>query len=110
MPEIPLTPDARNTYEALFDANETAIENTADPELLESLNDTQLSIGAVLTADNAARLKQDDASFEALKTQMKAANDSLTKLQGDIAGVATKIKAFGEVATGITKVLGLFGA
>jgi hypothetical protein len=109
MPEVPLTPDARNKYQALLDANEAAIENTDDPNLLASLNDTQLALAAVLTADNEAKLKQDDASFAALRTQMAAANDSLKKLQKDIAGVAAKIGVIGDVATGIVKVLGLFG-
>lgn len=107
-PTVPLTPEARQSYQALFDANEAAIESTADPVLLQSLADTQLSLGAVLTADNQARLAQDDASFTALKKQIKTANDSIKKLQKDIAGVATKIGAFGEVASGILKVLGIF--
>lgn len=109
-PTIPLTPDARKAYEDLFNTNEAAIEATADPDLLQSLADTQLSIGAVLTADNEARLKQDDASFAALRTQINAANSSLKKLQKDIAGVATKIDAIGAVASGIVKVLGFVGA
>jgi hypothetical protein len=107
-PEIPLSADARATYEALYATAEAAVKATADPTILGSLNDSKDAIGAVISADNAARLKQDDVSFKDLLKQIGVANDSLKKLAGDIAGVASKIKIFGEVATGINKALSLF--
>jgi hypothetical protein len=104
----PLSPDARQSYEDMYALAEAAVQNTSDPTILGSLNDSKDAIGAVISADNIARLHQDDASFQALQAQIKIANDSLTKLKSDIAGVATKIGIFGQVAGGIGKVLSLF--
>jgi hypothetical protein len=109
-PALPLTADARAKYENLYALAEAAVQNTSDPTILGSLNDSKDAIGAVISADNAAQLAQDDASFQALAAQIKIANDSLKKLQTDIAGVASKIKIFGEVASGITQLLSLFPA
>lgn len=106
-PSLPLSPDARQSYENLYALAEAAVENTSDPTILGSLNDSKDAIGAVLSADNEARLKQDDASFQALQAQIKIANDSLKTLQSDIAGVASKIKIFGQVAAGISAVLSI---
>lgn len=108
-PTIPLTPEARKAYQELFDKNEAAIESTTDVTVLDSLNDTQDAIGAVLSADNEYRLDQNTANFNALLTQINGANDSLKKLQKDVAGIASKISAFGDVAAGIVKVLSLVG-
>jgi hypothetical protein len=104
-PGSPLSPDARQSYEEMYKLAETAVQATSDPTILGSLNDSKDAIGAVISADNKARLQQDDASFEALQAQLKIANDSLTKLKSDIAAVATKINIFGQVAAGINKVL-----
>jgi ABC-type transporter Mla subunit MlaD len=109
-PTLPLTPDARQAYKDLYTANETAIENTTDGTLLQSLNDTQFAIGGVLSADNEYRLNQDTAQFNALLTQINAATAALKKLQSDIAGIASKVSAFGAVAGGIAKVLSFFPA
>jgi hypothetical protein len=104
-PSLPLSPDARQSYEDMYALAEAAVQNTSDPAILGSLNDSKDAIGAVISADNEARLKQDDASFQALQAQLKIANDALAKLKSDIAGVATKIGIFGQVAAGINKVL-----
>jgi hypothetical protein len=77
--------------------------------LLDGLNDAQLAIGGVLSADNEYRLSQDDAKFQALAGKIGAANDSLTALQGQVAGIAGKVAAIGAVASGIAKVLTLVG-
>jgi len=106
-PTIPLTPEARKAYEDLFAKNEIAIEGTTDVGLLQSLDDAQDAVGAVLSADNEYRLNQDTAHFQALQTQINAANDSLTKLKKDIAGISSKISVLGDVAAGIAKVLSL---
>jgi hypothetical protein len=108
-PTLPLSPALRTAYEQLYDACETASEATADEDLLEGLNDAQLAIGGVLSADNEYRLSQDDAKFQALAGKIDEANDSLTELQGQIAGIAGKIAAIGSVASGIAKVIGLVG-
>ena len=106
-PTVPLTPDARQSYEDMYALAEAAVQATSDGTILGSLNDSKDAIGAVISADNEARLKQDDASFQALQAQLKIANDALKKLKSDIAGVATKIGIFGQVASGIAKVLSL---
>ena len=102
---FPLSPDVRKSYEDLYALAEAAVQNTSDGTILGSLNDSKDAIGAVISADNEARLKQDDASFQALQTQIKIANDSLKKLKADIAGVAGKIKIFGQVASSINTLL-----
>jgi hypothetical protein len=104
---LPLNPDARQSYEDMYALAEAAVQNTSDPTILGSLNDSKDAIGAVISADNAAQLQQDDASFQALQAQIKIANDALTKLKSDIAGVATKINIFGQVAAGIDKVISI---
>jgi ABC-type transporter Mla subunit MlaD len=109
-PTLPLTPDARKAYQDLYTANETAIENTTDGALLQSLNDTQLAIGGVLSADNEYRLNQDTAQFNALLAQINTATAALKKLQADIAGIASKVSVFGAVAGGIAKVLSFLPA
>jgi fumarate hydratase class II len=106
-PAIPLTPETRQAYEDLYAKAELAVQATADGTILGSLNDTKDAIGAVISADNEARLKQDDASFKAVEAQIAAANDAMKKLAADIASVASKIKIFGQVAAGINQVLGL---
>jgi hypothetical protein len=107
-PTLPLSPDARQAYIDLYDKAELAVQATSDATILGSLNDSKDAIGAVLSADNEARLQQDDASFKALQAQLQTANDSLKKLKSDIAGVATQISIFGQVAAGIDKVISLF--
>ena len=104
-PTLPLTPDARKAYTDLYAKNETAIENTTDGLLLQSLNDSQLAIGGVLSADNEYRLNQDTAQFNALLKQIGVANAALKKLQADIGGIATKLSVFGDVVAGIETVL-----
>lgn len=109
-PTIPLTPETRQSYLDLYAKAELAVQATADGTILGSLNDTKDAIGAVISADNKARLAQDDASFKAVQTAINTASDSMKKLAGDIAGVASKIKIFGDVASGINTLLTLVSA
>jgi len=109
-PTIPLTSQTRQAYEDLYAKAELAVQATSDGTILGSLNDTKDAIGAVISADNQAQLAQDDAIFKAVQTAIGAANDALKKLAGDIAGVASKIKVFGDVAGAINVVLGLVSA
>ena len=109
-PTLPLTPETRQAYIDLYAKNEIAIEGTIDGTILQSLNDAQLSVGAVLSADNEYRLNQDTALFNALLKKIKIASASLSKLQSDISGVASKIAVLGDVAAGINKVLTLVSA
>ena len=107
---IPLTPETRQAYKDLYAKAELAVQSTSDGTILGSLNDTKDAIGAVISADNKARLAQDDASFKAVQTAINTASDSMKKLAGDIAGVAKKIKIFGDVASGINTLLTLVSA
>jgi hypothetical protein len=109
-PTIPLTPDAQTAYEKLYDAAQTAIENTTDGDLLESLNDSRLAIADVLTADNMYRLNQNTVTAKALVDKINMANDSLKALAASVAAIASKIKAFGDLVAGINKVLALVSA
>jgi hypothetical protein len=104
-PTVPLTPDARAAYEALYATNETAIENTNDVELLKSLNATQLDIGNLLSADDQYRLNQNTAQFEALLKAINGTNAGLKTLQTKIAGIAGGIAKFADVVGAINKVL-----
>jgi hypothetical protein len=104
-PTVPLTPDARSAYEAVYTANQTAIENTIDVDLLKSLNASQLDIGNLLSADDQYRLNQGTAQFQALLTAINGTNAGLKTLQTKIAGIAGGIATFGEVVGAITKVL-----
>jgi hypothetical protein len=107
---IPLTPETRQAYKDLYAKAELAVQSTSDGTILGSLNDTKDAIGAVLTADNEARLAQDDASFKLVQAQIKVASDAMKKLAADIASVASTIKVFGDVASGISTVLALVSA
>jgi hypothetical protein len=109
-PTIPLTPETRQAYEDLYAKAELAVQATSDGTILGSLNDSKDAIGAVISADNEARLQQDDASFKAVQTAIGTASDALKKLAADIAGVASKIKVFGDVASAINTVLTLISA
>ena len=109
-PTIPLTPDARTAYEKLYDTAQTAIENTSDGDLLESLNDSRLAIADVITADNIYRLNQNTATAKALLDKINTANSSLKALAAAVAGIASKIQAFGDLVAGINKVLGMVAA
>jgi len=106
-PSIPLTADQRTAYEALYDKNEAAIQGTTDVDLLKTLNDTQLNIGNLLSADDQYHIQQDTAQFKALLTAINTTNDGLKDLKKKIAGVATKISIFGDVLAAVNKVLTL---
>jgi len=107
IPALPLTAEARASYEDLYDKNETAIRGTTDEALLQSFRVTQLNIGAVLSADNAAQLNADDAVFKDLLAKIGEADDGLTELQKKITAVAGWINKFSEVLTAIEKVRAL---
>jgi hypothetical protein len=106
-PTIPLSADQRAAYEALFDKNEIAIENTTDVELLKPLNETQLNIGNLLSADDQFHIEQNTATFKALADAIGKTNDGLETLKGKIAKVAKDISIFSEVLGAVSKVLSL---
>jgi len=83
------------------------MQKTADPALLQSLEDSRLNAAAVLSRDNEYRIQANDLTYKALAAQINKTNDSLKMLQGQIAGIAKTIKEFADVADGISTVLTL---
>jgi KAP family P-loop domain len=83
--QIPLSAEARARYLNLYSEAEAAVQNTGDATILGNLNDSKDAIGAVITADNQARLVQDEASFDALRKQLSAAEAQLQKVNLQVA-------------------------
>jgi hypothetical protein len=106
-PTIPLSPDVRAAYKALYDKNEAALEATNDFELTKALNASQLDIGNLLQADDEYRIQADDAQFQAVLTQLTATNTGLKALQTKISGITGGIATIGAVAGAINNVLKL---
>jgi hypothetical protein len=105
IPTIPLSPDVRAAYKALYDKNEAALEEANDFELTTSLNASQLDIGNLLQADDVYRIQADDAQFQVVLTQLTETNKGLKALQTKISGIAGSISTIGAVAGAISKVL-----
>jgi hypothetical protein len=106
-PEIPLTPAMRTAYVELYNAHETAIENTADPALIASLMESQQAVAKIIALDDEAIIKQDSASFGAVLSQIGVANKALTNLLAQIAKVAGDIAKYAAIAGAISKVLSM---
>jgi hypothetical protein len=103
---IPLLGDQRAAYEALYDKNEIAIQNTTDIELLKPLNEAQLNIGNLLSADDQFHIEQNAATFKAVADAIGKTNHGLKELQGKKIGeVAKKIPWAADVLVGVNKVL-----
>lgn len=106
-PSIPLSSEARQAYEDLFNSLEDAIENTTDVALLQALNPMQTQVGNVLTKDNMYRLHQNTALLEALQKQIDDTNEGLKTLQKQISSIAAGFDVAGQVLAAINKVLSL---
>jgi hypothetical protein len=106
-PTIPLTPDLRASYEAVYAKNQAAIDTTNDLEVLKSLNASQLDIGNLLSADDQYRIHADSALFQTMLTQINTTNTGLKALQTKIAGIAQGISTFSDVVGAIDKVLSM---
>lgn len=106
-PTIPLAPDVRASYEAVYAKNQAAIDTTNDFEVLKALNASQLDIGNLLSADDQYRIHADSALMQTILTQIDTTNAGLKALQTKIAGVAEGISKFGEVLGAIDKVLSM---
>ena len=104
----PLSAERRGYYEDLYNKLQTAIENASNDDPLESMNDSRLSVAAVISQDNQCHIAADTATFKAMDAQIADANAKLKKLQADIAAVASKTAAIGDVAAAIGKVLSFF--
>lgn len=106
-PTIPLTPEVRAAYQNLYDLYQAAIEDTADPGVLETLNASQTDVNNILTKDNMYQLQADTALFTALQDQIKSTNDNLQTVKTQIAAVASHIALAGDIIAAITKILTL---
>ena len=106
-PTIPLSPDVRASYKAVYAKNQAAIDSTNDFELLKSLNASQLDIGNLLQADDQYQIDADDVQFQAILTQINATNAGLKELQTKISGISGGISTFGAVVGAINQVLSL---
>ena len=106
----PLQPEVRQAYIDLYESTKTSFEQTNDSDAIKYLGDIELWIGGVLSADDQARIAQDDAGFAALKKTVTDANAGLKKVQGDMENVAKRIGVVSQVVAGITKVLSFFPA
>ncbi|ADW67112.1 hypothetical protein [Granulicella tundricola] len=104
---IPLTPEVRAAYQALYDANEALIENTTDPGFLAALNDVSTNVGNILTKDNLYRIEANNALFQALQQQINSTNASLLALKKQIQAVASHVSEAGTVLSAIDKVVSL---
>lgn len=106
----PLSPAVRQAYESLYESTKTSFEQTDDKDAIKYLGDIELWIGGVLSADDQARIAQNDAGFAALKKAVGDANTGLKKVQGDMENIAKKIGTVAAVVAGITNVLSFFPA
>ena len=104
-PSIPLTPEVKAAYKALYDTYEVAIENTTDPGLLEVLNASQTNVDNILTKNAMYVLNANTALFQALMDQIKSTNDELLKLKKQIEAVAGHVAMAAQILGAITTVL-----
>jgi hypothetical protein len=110
VPLIPLAPELRTAYQNLLATYETAIENTADPGVLEALNSSRTNVDDVLTKDSIYKIEATTALYEALLQQITDTNDELTALQAQICAISSHISTFGAVLSAIGKVMALIPA
>jgi hypothetical protein len=108
-PTLPLTPDVRAAYQALYDTIETAIEGTADVTALQALTTWQAEVDDVMDKDDIYRLNQNTDAFNALLTQINYTNTGLKTLQTQINATASHFATAGNILGAISKVLGLLG-
>jgi hypothetical protein len=106
-PLLPLTPEQHASYEDLLATYQAAIENTADLELLETLNSSRANVDDVLTKDNMYRIASTTALYDALLQQIGDTNDELKKLKAQILAISSGISTFADVLSAVDKVLTL---
>lgn len=106
-PTIPLAPAVRAAFEDLNSKIETAIEATADPGVLQTLNAWQQSVHDVLTKDNECKLHADTALFAELLKQINNTNDALKALKDQLKAIAGHIAEVGAVIGAVNKVITL---
>ncbi len=107
-PTIPLTPELRAAYQALYDKIQAAIDSTMDLATVEALNAWQPEVEQVLTQDDEYKLSQDTAIFEALQKQINYTNAGLKVLRAQISSIASHLALAGDIIGGIDKVLSFF--
>ncbi len=106
-PMIPLTPELRSAYQDLLDKFQTAIENTAEPGILEALNSSRTDVDDVLTKDAMYKIEANTALYGVLLQQISGTNDELKALKAQILAISSGISTFGDILGAINKVLTL---
>ena len=109
-PTIPLTPELRAAYQDLNKKYETAIQNTIDVGVLESLNASQLDVNNILTKDDMYRLQANSALYDALLKQINGTNADLKDLKDQIEAISSGISTFSDILAAISKVLSMVPA
>jgi uncharacterized protein YPO0396 len=107
-PTIPLAPQLRAAYQALYDKIQAAIDSTMDLATVEALTAWQPEVEQVLTQDDEYKLSADTAIFQALQKQINYANAGLKVLRDQIASIASHLALAGDILAGIDKVLSFF--
>jgi methyl-accepting chemotaxis protein len=109
-PPVLQNPDPGDTYQALYDALGRAYWEASTVENKDLIHGAQESIGEILTAIDQQELAANTALFSQLTPKIKATNEALEKIQGQINNITRNINTAASVLSGIAKVLSLFPA
>jgi hypothetical protein len=108
-PSIPLSPDARAAYQALYDKLQAAQQaNRFNLDAIQLLNQWQPQVEQVLVQDYEYKLSQDTNIFAALEKQVDSVNVGLEALRVQVQAIASHFAMAGDVIAAIDKVLGFF--
>ena len=103
-PAIPLTPEVRAAYQALYDSMQQAIDSTMDLATVQLLNQWQPQVELVLDQDDEYKLSQDTLIFAALQKQIKDVNNGLAALRTQIASIASHFAMAANIIAAIDKI------
>lgn len=103
----PMEADVYAAYQAALDILNQQCESTSDADAVRILNDAAQILSDMLTEDNKVHLEANAAKFTTLTPQMKKSNEALTKLQGELKGIAGKIADVAKVEEAIDSVLSM---
>jgi hypothetical protein len=107
---IPLTPDVRAAYQALYNTIQAQLDSTMDEVAIEALNAWQPEVDQVLRKDDLYKLAANTSNLEALQKQIDYTNQGLKTLQGQISSTASHFAMAADIITAIDKVLTLIPA
>jgi len=104
LPTPPTEAEVYDAYNSLFRLLSALCRGTTGPAALPFCDAAQ-AVSEVLTANNEVAIQANTAAFTALTPEMNKANDALSTLKTQIAGVASAIANVGKVEEAINKVL-----